>query len=278
MRQGDAAIVGQPQPARRLVSDVDVPSFSLKLNANNFALVVGIEKYQKLPRAEFAERDAATMRDYLLRMGYPSRNIIYLSGENATRSSLASYLDEWLPKNTKDDATVFVYFSGHGAPSEESKQAYLVPWDGDAQFLQSTAYPLRQFYAALNRLKAKRKIVVLDACFSGNGGRSVLAKGTRPLVTKVTPSEDLGGLVLLAATSEDQVTGTLDEQGHGIFTYYLLKGLAEKVKDPKGIITAKGLFGYLKPLVQDAAHRQNREQTHLLGGAPQDFEIAALHK
>ena len=252
---------------------VDTPTFNQLPNPNNFALVVGIEKYQKLPAAEFSEHDADTMRKYLLRMGYPERNIIYLKGENATRSRLSAYLDEWLPKNVNDDSTVFVYFSGHGAPSVETKQAFLVPWDADAQFLQSTAYPLSQLYSSLNHLKAKNKIVVLDTCFSGSGGRSVLAKGTRPLVTKVAASDNLGSVVLFAGASEDEVTGTLDEQRHGVFTYYFLKGLAGEAKDVSGAVTAMGLYRYLKPLVQDASHRQNREQTPLLGGVQRDIEL-----
>lgn len=263
----------EPPPVKRQPS-VDAPSFSLTPNPNNFALVIGIEKYQKLPAAQFAEHDAGTMRRYLLGMGYPERNIIYLNGENATRSRLSSYLDEWLPKNVNGDSTVFVYFSGHGAPNAENKQAYLMPWDGDAQFLKSTAYPLSQLYVALNQLKVKKRIVVLDSCFSGSGGRSVLAKGTRPLVPKVTASGDLGSVVLFAAASEDEVTGTLEDQGHGVFTYYLLRGLAGEAKGPSGTVTAKGLYRYLKPLVQDAARRQNREQTPLLGGAQQDIELA----
>ena len=265
-----------PPENKGLVSDIDSPSFHSHIHPENFALVVGIEKYQKLPAAEFAEHDAATMRKYLIAMGFPDRNIIYLSGENATRSRISSYLDEWLPKNVNEASTVFIYFSGHGAPSTENKQAYLMPWDSDAEFLKSTAFPLRQLYTALNRLKVKTKIVVLDACFSGTGGRSVLVAGTRPLVPVVVPSDDLGGVLLFAAASADQITGTLDAQGHGLFTYYFLKGLAGKAKDSSGVVTSNGLYRYLKPLVQDAAHRQNREQTPLLGGAQQDIQLASF--
>lgn len=269
-------VAKEESPREVSVSDIDAPTFRLVPNPNNFALVVGIEKYQKLPAADFAEHDAKTMRNYLLRMGYPERNIIYLNGENATRSRFSSYLDEWLPKNVNGDSTVFVYFSGHGAPSAEDKQAYLMPWDSDAEFLKSTAYPLKQLYAALNRLKAKTKIVVLDSCFSGTGGRSVLVAGTRPLVPKVTANDNLGSVLLFAAASPDQITGTLDDQGHGLFTYYFLKGLAGKAKGASGAITASGLYRYLKPLVQDAAHRQNREQTPTLVGERNDVELVRL--
>ena len=40
-----------------------------------------------------------------------------------------------------EDSTVYFYYSGHGAPDLKTGQAYLVPWDGDAQFLKDTALP-----------------------------------------------------------------------------------------------------------------------------------------
>ena len=42
--------------------------------------------------------------------------------------------------------------------------------------------------AKAEALKAKEVIVAMDACFSGAGGRSVLAKGARPLVMQVDPA------------------------------------------------------------------------------------------
>ncbi len=46
-----------------------------------------------------------------------------------------------------------------------------------------------------------------------------------------------------------------------MFTYFFLNGLNGAAKDAKGRITAKSLYRYLKPKVQDEARRQNREQT-----------------
>jgi uncharacterized caspase-like protein len=82
-----------------------------------------------------------------------------------------------------------------------------------------------------------------------------------------------GRLALFAAASRDEVTGGLDEQGHGIFTYYFLKGLSGAAKNASGAVTLKGLFEYVKPLVQDAARRQNRDQTPVLYGLQQDHPI-----
>ncbi|MBI5883467.1 MAG: hypothetical protein HZB91_10240, partial [Elusimicrobia bacterium] len=53
-------------------------------------------------------------------------------------------------------------------------------------------------------------------------------------------------------------------QGHGTFTYYFLKGLNGGAKDGSGRVTTQALYDYLKPKVQDAARRQNRDQEPVL--------------
>lgn len=256
-------------PRREVHSDVDIPRYSLPERADDFALVVGVENYlNELPSAQFAERDARAVRNHLRALGFPQRNIKFFTNQQAVLSALSAYLEDWLPRNVRADSRVFIYFSGHGAPDPGTGRAYLVPFDGDPNFLDKTAYPVKRLYARAGALKARQVIVALDACFSGTGGRSVLPEGARPLVTKVDTS--VGGegkIVLFAAASATQVTATLKEEGHGIFTYYFLKGLSGGAKDSSGAITPRGLYQYLKPQVQDAANRQNRDQTPVLDGA-----------
>ena len=187
--------------------------------------------------------------------GPPERNIIHLTGDNATRTGLQVWRRAvaQLTLGPRSSTIRGWRLTPRGeAPS---------PWDGDPQFLQSAAYPVKQLYEALGRLKARRVLVALDSCFSGAGGRSVLARGMRPLVpTMATPPPSAGKLTILAAASGEEVTGSLPEQGHGMFTYHLLKGLS-------GAATVQGVFDYLKPKVQDGARRQNREQTPVLVGS-----------
>lgn len=256
-----------PPPAPSAPSAVDVPGYRSAARPRAFAIVVGIDRYKSLPSARFAERDAEAVRDHLLAMGYPGRHVVLLRGADATRTGITKYLEEWLPRNVSPDSEVFFYYSGHGAPDEKSGDAYLVPWDGDPQFLQSTAYPAKRLYASLANLKAKRTIVALDACFSGAGGRSVLAEGARPLVVRVEDQAPKGDLVLFTAAASDQITTTLPGEGHGIFTYFFLKGLQGEAADRSGRVTVRGLYRYLKPLVEDEARLQNREQTPTLRAA-----------
>lgn len=255
-----AAAVPQEKSYR---SDVESPSFRLPEDESKFALVVGVEKYASLPPAEHAVRDARAIKKHLLAAGYPERNIVLLTDQQAVKSGLEKYIEAWLPRNTDEKSSVLFYFSGHGAPNPENEQAYLVPWDGDPKFLANTGYPVKRLYERLNALKAERVLVAMDACFSGTGGRSVLAKGTRPLIAKVDLGAGTAGRVqALTASASDEITGIDEGSGHGLFTYQFLKGLSAK----SGKSTFKELFHYLAPKVRDAARRDNRDQTPQLIG------------
>jgi uncharacterized caspase-like protein len=141
-------------------------------------------------------------------------------------------------------------------------RAYLVPWDGDPQYLHDTAYPLSRLYKKLAALPAKHVLVALDSCFSGAGGRSVLARGQRPLVTKVAEGfMGAGGkIAAFSASKADQTSGVLPRAGHGIFTYYFLKGLNGGAMK-KDHVTLESLYHYLAPRVEDVAKRSNGDQS-----------------
>ncbi|MDD5169163.1 MAG: ankyrin repeat domain-containing protein, partial [Syntrophales bacterium] len=203
-------------------SDIEeLPLAKVKPNKTSYAIVIGIENYrQKLPKADYAVADAKTVTEYLIKaMGYPEENIITLTNEHATNVDFAKYFEKWLPNNVEKDSSVFIYYSGHGAPNTKTGDAYLVPYDGDPSFIEQTGYPLKKLYESLNKLQVKEIIVALDSCFSGAGGRSVLAKGSRPLVMNLQSNMVLSkNMTVLSASSGDQTSSTYDEKGHGLFT------------------------------------------------------------
>ena len=254
-------------------SDVDeLPSVKAKPNKNSYAIVIGIENYrQKLPKADYAVADAKTMTEYLTKvMGYPEENVVTLTNEHATNVDFIKYFEKWLPNNVEKDGSVFIYYSGHGAPNTKTGDAYLVPYDGDPSFIEQTGYPLKKLYESLNKLQAKEIIVALDSCFSGAGGKSVIAKGARPLVMNLEQDIKLSkNMIVMTASLGDQISSTYEEKGHGLFTYFMLKGIKnEDVVKQDGSIKMEDLFGYIKPQVERIARKQyNNEQTpQLIGG------------
>ena len=191
--------------------------------------------------------------------------------DKAARTDMEKYFEAWLPNNVERDSSVFIYYSGHGTPNTKSGDAYLVPYDGDPTFIEETGYPLKRLYAALDKLPVKDITVVLDSCFSGAGGRSVLPQGAKPMVLSVENLMVAGGkTVVLAASSGDQTSSAYAEQGHGLLTYFFLKGLqgaGDLNKD--GSIEMAELFEYVRPQVQRVARKQlNNEQTPQLLASP----------
>jgi hypothetical protein len=247
-----AARPAAPAPAAAPRSDIEALPAQASARAAH-AVVIGVENYREsLPRADFAASDARLAAEYFKRaLGVPAENVALLTDDRATNSDLQKYFERWLPNRVKAGDEVFVYFSGHGSPNAATGDAYLVPYDGDPTYLDQTAYPLKRLYEQLAKLPAKRVVVAMDSCFSGAGGRSVLAKGARPLVTAVAASALPASVTVISASAGDQISNSYQEKGHGLFTYYFLKGLKEK-----GGADLRAVYGYLKPEVARVAREQ----------------------
>ncbi|MDD5628771.1 MAG: caspase family protein, partial [Elusimicrobia bacterium] len=257
----EAAVVGVPSQDE--LEDVDTPPVTrTKADPEAYAVVVGVEKYRDIPAVEFAARDAQAVYDYLTRsMGFDPKNVAHLADERATRTDLATYLGPWLKDRVTAKSRVLIYFSGHGSPDPVTGEGYLVPYDGSPNYLGTTALPLKGLYDELSRLPARDVTVVLDSCFSGAGGRSLLAQGVRPLVN-VKPAAPGGNMVVLSAARSEQISTYYPEAQHGVFTYFLLKGLRGAADaDRGGAVTTAELYAYLRPEVERAARRRHVEQT-----------------
>lgn len=274
LSSGDVNRLSSLQPSMLPSSDVDrVPTTRSATRKNAYAIVIGIEQYrEKLPMADFADKDAKLMGEYLTKvLGYPEENVIVRINDKAARTDMEKYFENWLPNNVEKDSSVFIYYSGHGAPNTKTGDAYLVPYDGDPAFVDATSYPVKRLYAALDRLQVKDITVVLDSCFSGAGGRSVIAKGMRPMGLSMEHAiASTGKTVILAASTGDQVSSTFEEKGHGLLTYFFLKGLqGEADANRDGSIDMAELYDYVKPNVSKIARKQyNNEQTPQLLASP----------
>ena len=251
-----SATASDPLPGGQGSSSIDATS-----DKNAYAIVIGVEQYrQKLPKSDFATHDAQAVTEALTKvMGYPAENVITLINDQATNADLAKYVEKWLLKNAKTGSTVFIYFSGLGTSNPETGDVFLVPYDGDPSFIDQTGYSLKRMSDALKKLPAREIIVVLDSCFSGAGGKSVLVDGARPLAINLQKSFVLSrNMTVLAAASGDQKCSSYQAKGQSLFTYYLLRGIHEEdVMRPDGSLDITDLFGYTRPQVERIARKKN---------------------
>lgn len=263
------ALAGGKAPI--LVPHADVDRYILNFNPiqpdrRRWAVIIGIEQYRRAPSVTFAARDAIAMREYAIKLlGVPLDQVFYLADDQATRSEIQVILEDRLQQRVQPGDRVYVYFAGHGVPEVRDGTPYLLPADGDPQSLRLSAYPVREFYSALGKLKAERVVVFLDACFSGLSARQepaeMLLAGIRPIGWTVEDPVLLSpNLISFAAAEKDQVSNAYKEQAHGLFTYYLLKGLGGAAdKNSDGNVLLSELADYARDQVSRTS-RQNYGQ------------------
>jgi Tol biopolymer transport system component len=238
-------------------------------NPNAVAVVIGIRDYASndIPRVEYAKRDAQMMREYLVKaFGYDPKNILPQNPEELmTVGSMKSLLRTKLPSYLKPDGSsdVFVYYAGHGAPSTTSQQPFFVPYDCDPSFVSDeNAYRMSDFYSDIAKTNAKRKIVVIDACFSGQSGdgRTVVRNASSVLLKVDNPLLSGKDAIVFQSSESNQVSNWYPEKKHGMFTYFFLKGLrgdADLNKDGK--ITVGELETYINDENNNLPYLSRRE-------------------
>ena len=256
-----------------LVVDVDRPlERRREPDPQAIALVVGIENYRdrQIPDVQYAERDARVVREYFEKLlGVPSERIVMLLGADATKNSIETAIEGRLPELVaRGQSDVYVYFAGHGAPDPENRTAYLVAHDTQPQFARRSGYGLERLYGALGDLGARSVTVMLDSCFSGQAGRgndvsSLLA--SRPIGLELKQPPVPRGVTVLAASGGEQVSSGFEAKKHGLFTYFVLKGLrGEAAQGAK--LSLAALHAYVAGAVTRQAGLMGRTQTPVLLG------------
>jgi hypothetical protein len=253
---------------------------SAPIQPGAYAVIVGVQTYQDgLPASEGATADAESFKRLAKEtLGIPDSQVRFLIEGSATKANVERALD-WARNSVSKGGRIYFYFAGHGAPDPVAGDPFLVPRDGDPAYLESTAIPLGQVLTKLGQSQAREVLVFLDSCFSGVGSRSLLPKGARPLVRMkevVLPAQ----VAVYSSSANNETSGAMLGQGHGLFTYFLVEALGKGLADldGDGQISMKELDSWVAPRVKREARKQNRSQTPTLRlghglGRSEDFVV-----
>lgn len=194
-----------------------------------YALIIGNENYRFVPGVPFAIHDARVFSEYCEKaLGVPAENIHVC--EDATKQLIMEDELGWLESiNDKSSKHLIVYYAGHGVPdTKERNKAYLLPTDVRGTKPEN-GISLDDFYGKLGELSFKQTSVFLDACFSGiNRDNESVNEGLRGVEIVAEEGEiSSGNMVVFSAAQGNETAQGFQEQGHGLFTYYLLKELQE---------------------------------------------------
>ncbi len=238
---------------------------------NTLAIIIGIEQYRYAPKVDFAQHDVQVFYEYAKSVfNIPEKNIYYRTNDGATAGEFRKIFsdDGWLARRIVDGETeIIIYYAGHGAPDAKSKKAYLIPYDIDPNYA-TTGYCLDDIYSCVSKLNTKSTTIFLDACFSGvSRENEMLLAGSRSIIVKPKKSDKLGeNTVVFAASEDDQYSSAYPDKYHGLFTYYLLKGLQGAARGRDYQLTVNELFDYVRKQVKSQAGYLDKEQEPTIEG------------
>lgn len=244
------------------------------------AIVIGAEQYESLPRADFSDNDARSFYDYASKaLGVPVAKIKLLSGQSSKRNDILLATRNWLAAEILSGKTdVYVFYSGHGLSSADGKKRYLLPVDTNINLLDDTAIAHDQLIKIISDHQPKSITMLVDSCYSGTSrtGSQLLASA-RPVAIHSDVEALPANATLISSSSGSQISASSSEIGHGLFSYFVMKGLegdADLNKDQK--ITAQELHAYVSERVTKEAQRRGVQQTPSLSGFSQ--KILVTHK
>jgi hypothetical protein len=252
---------------------------------NAHALVVGIdtgyEHVTRLPPTKDAEAIVALLVNPD-EGGYAPEHVTLLANAQATRAAIAAALAN-LAATTDADSTVFIYYSGHGGRITDGPAAgqYLIPVDADVTSdttFAATSISGDAFTDALDRLPARKVVVVFDACHTG--GIGVLKSATAPVLRAGLAEsyyERLAagrGRVIFASSRDTEYSLVFPGDDHGLFTKHLLAGLRGGVAAEDGLVRVFDLFEYLQPRVTAEAGPQQPQHPVFKAHLEENLPIA----
>ncbi|GGN70968.1 hypothetical protein GCM10011579_046870 [Streptomyces albiflavescens] len=225
------------------------------------AVLIGTASYRHLPQLPAVEANvvdlAAELCDATV-WGLPVQHCTVVTDPQ----SPPAMLDPVHQAGEEATDTLIVYYAGHGMRDSESADLYLALGDS-RDHMGYTAVAYQHLRSALRASRARRKVVVLDCCFSGRAARTLV--GGDVLAAQAA----VDGAFVLTASPRDRVALAPDGERYTAFTGELLTVLRHGVHDGPELIDLDTLYRVLEERLR-AKNRPlpQRSQENAVGRLP----------
>ena len=218
------------------------------------------------------------------------QHIRLLHDTGATRDTILESLS-WLKSQATADpeATVVVYYSGHGWLDKSTDRYYLIPHDVEPFDIPNSALAAEDFTDVLRQIQSQRLLVIIDSCHA----EGMATAKDEPTVIKlpsdfvpVAPPESLinalkqgRGRAVFTSCRGEQSSWIRADGIMSIYTYHLIEALQGAGNQPGDkVVRISNLMNHLGRAVPESAYfMQQAEQVPFFDTATEDFPVAVLH-
>jgi tetratricopeptide (TPR) repeat protein len=275
-------VLESPSSVRMLDEPSQVVSQQDTGKGKIYALVVGISDYDQAPRVPnllFASRDAAWFAEYLRsRRGGPA-DVTLLQDAQATTGAIRNYFLSIKQKARQND-TVWLFVAAHGGMLRASKRGAeedaipsIITHYADPEYVGLSSFSLEeaQDWMLGKRTPFGHAMIFLDICHAGYFAQFRTS-------TANTAKNYFGILATNPGWKAFAYENKIFNGGHGVFTYFLLRGLnTDEARAPgDSYIRAGRLSAYVQNSVQTAT--QFRQVPTPMVGTELDEVIADFNE
>ncbi len=212
------------------------------VNMRHWAVVIGVDAYPPpFQSLRYAADDAKAIAQVFQDAG---ANVTLMTPDSLIQPTKANVIEQ-LERHAQLEAVdlLTVYLSGHGEGVDGT--GYFLPMDVTDP-LADSGLSLENLFAILNRANAKHRFVIVDACRVAPKEHFVAALSRY--------SEESN--IIFTACDSNQWAPEVPRLKHGLFTYFLLKGLGGGYQNrgaagPDGTVTVLGLLDYVTRGIED---------------------------
>ncbi|MBL0268354.1 MAG: caspase family protein [Chitinophagaceae bacterium] len=238
-------------PSRTLTKTVYFDA-GKKTAPNLFAVMVGTSNYKddKMD-LQFASADATKMASTLEEsagklLGKEHVFVYAVTTDNKKlypeKATIKNIFSE-ISKRAAPNDILLIFLSGHGVMNEKTKEFYYLTVDAtslvEENLFKNAGISMSELteWIKPQSIKARKRVLILDACQSGQAINDMLAFNRNMLNVKgdeearqikaIERLNEKSGLYILSASASTQLAYESEEYGHGYLTYSLLKGIKE---------------------------------------------------
>ncbi|MEG4069464.1 caspase family protein [Microcoleus sp. Pol11C2] len=257
---------------------------------HGYALLIGVgntaDPGYSLP---VTVKDAQALKDVLTDANfcaYPNSpdRVRLLQNQGATRSAILDGLD-WLKgcAEADPDATIVIYYSGHGTFDLASNAYYLLQHDFDRQAIPETALSAETLSEKLRKIEAKRLWVIIDSCHAEG-----MATAKNDLPADFLPTALPKGVIDALKQGEGRAVFTSSRGNQSswvrpdgilsLYTYHLIEALKGAANQPGDrLVRISNVMTHLGRKVPESARKLcDAEQIPFFDAATEDFPVAML--